>query len=238
MIEWEQPGRHAGESLGGIRVRIPRPGEFNEFEKLVGLVETSIEDLRSEIVDGTAGDLLKQARGPDGRPVLQRQLARVIAGDLDPLIFLNSVSLPLVATNSDNKVIGALQAIAPGQLMAGLIERQWPRDVVLACATRAAKVSAVWVEGLGRRSGTGTALLLNCCEIYFDAGYRLVYGNYRGAGRAELEAFYRAAGFKILEPGDHVLLGLGADYRVVEIVADADQGMFYMTRADWRRGRN
>lgn len=236
MIEWEQPGRHAGDSSEGVRVRIAQPGDFDEFERLVGLVETTIEDLRLEIEAGTAGDLLKQARGPEGRPVLQRQLAQVIAGDLDPLTFFNRVSLPLVATNRDNKLIGALQAIAPGQLMAALIERHWPRDVVVACATRAAKVSAVFVDGPGRRSGTGTALLLNCCDIYFDAGYRLVYGNYRGAGRAELEAFYRAAGFGILEPGDHVPLGLGADYRVLEIVADADQGMFYMTRADWRRG--
>ncbi len=184
---------------------------------------------------GMAGSLIEQADGRTGRKLLQGQLARALNGELDLLTFLKDVAVPFVALDSDARVVAALHAIAPGRVIGELVTQQWPRSASLSLATRAVKIAALWVDVESRRAGFGTALLQSCCDAYFSAGYRLVYGNYRAREKITSESFYRAAGFQILPHGETVLLGLDNGAHVLSLGTDEDQGMFYMTAADWRR---
>lgn len=141
------------------------------------------------------------------------------------------VSLPLIAVAQGGRYVGALQAIVPGNLTLGMLQNGWPVQAVTSLAICVTKVAAVGVDPSAARKGVGTLLLHACCDLYFTAGYRLVYGNYRRQDPPFLAKFYQAAGFDL--PEKMVPVGLDGGL-VVNLVADPGQLLFSLSRPTWR----
>lgn len=81
--------------------------------------------------------------------------------------------------------------------------------------------------------GVGAALLARCCDVYFGAGWRVVYGNLRTFPDPVLEGFYGSAGFRVVSGEDGFAVGL-SQRATVELEAEG-AGLFYRQRAWWRR---
>jgi hypothetical protein len=231
---WGQMGQLEWSWPGGI-IRIAGPGESGKFERMVRLVNTPFENIGPDIERATVGAFVRNAYQTSDRAYLREALVQTSIGGLKPNNFLSGVSLPLVAISDSDHIVGALQAIAPGQIITDLLEQGWRREIALSLAIRAVKVASLWVDDPQRRRGVGTALCHSCCAAYFGAGYYLVFGFFRRPEETELKAFYRATGFNILSAGEYVTIGIGDGLGVLEVGADPDQAMFYLTRPQWRK---
>jgi GNAT superfamily N-acetyltransferase len=216
-----------------VRIRLARAGESGEFADRVAKVNVPFEDLGHAIDDGTVGIHVRTSYANGNPEALKAAAANVRPGP-DALPFLVGLSLPLVAVDVEERIIGALQAIAPGNIMSDMRRQGFPDPLIMAFAIRAVKVASLWVDERHRCAGVGTALLHSCCQVYFGAGYRLLVGNYRTSGPIDLGQFYRAAGFRVLDPGESIPFGITSTAMVDIGTNDPDQRSFVLTRAEWR----
>lgn len=224
--------RHHSEAAG-VDVRSARAGEGPSFDRLVDLAGVAAEtDLIESIEDSSAADLLLHVSRSGDRNSLRSSAAQVMEPhQLVP--FFRRVSLPLLAVHPTEGPVGALQGIVPGNVATQCLESGWPPSVVASLAIRVAKIAAVAVQPSSSRQGVGHAMLDTACSIYFDAGYRLVYGYIRPQD-AHLHDFYRGAGFDL--PTRPISVGL-ASGAVVDIQTDpnSEQQMFALTLDAWKK---
>ena len=137
QLEWSWPGG---------TIRIAGPGESGEFERMVRLVNTPFENIGPDIERATVGALVRNAYQASDHAHLREALVQASTGRLKPDIFLSGVSLPLVAISDSDHIVGALQAIAPGQMITDLLKRGRRREIALSLAIRAVKVASLWVD--------------------------------------------------------------------------------------------
>ena len=224
--------RHHSDATG-VDVRLARAGEGPSFDRLVDLAGVAAEsDLIESIDDSSAADLLLQvSRSGDRNPL--RLAAAQVMEPYQLVPFFRRVSLPLLAVHPSEGPVGALQGIVPGNVATRCLELGWPASVVASLAIRVAKIAAVAVQPSSSRQGVGHAMLDTACSIYFDAGYRLVYGYFRPQD-AHLHDFYRGAGFNL--PSRPISVGLAGDL-VVDIQTEPDAGhqMFALTLNAWKK---
>ncbi|MDJ0313899.1 GNAT family N-acetyltransferase [Arthrobacter sp. H35-D1] len=225
-LEWTAPH--------GFSIRAAGQGEIAEFKRLVKAMNVPFEPTEAEIEDGSTGAFLRAAFLDGKRMAVLEAASRVLVDSDSYRSFYAGVSLALVAVDSSSRVVGLLQAIPPGQVINGLLESGWPLQDSIPLGIKVAKVSALWVDEEARRAGLGSALLDSCCDVYFAAGFSLVYGNFRLSSPIDLESFYGATGFRILPPGDRIPVGTGQG-RIVDIGTEPDQKIFYMTRGNWAK---
>ena len=221
--------RPLDDGAGRHTVRVADATDLDAFQALVRSAGVMPEpDVLDGIRRGDVGGTLLEAARTGDRRALDRSAAGARRFD-DILPLFAQVSLALVATDDQGEVLGALQGLAPGNLAFELGRRGQPLTAVASLATRVGKISAVGVRPEAARAGVGTALLDRACEIYFGAGYQLVYGYFRRSDPPFLADFYRRAGFEIAGDGEKHPVELPR-HGTVHVGANADQRMFSRRR--------
>jgi GNAT superfamily N-acetyltransferase len=185
-------------SSGPVRDVITRPAEIGDVpavdELLAELGQTVEPGLAEAIEAGAAGANI--AKDPAAR---ERLIVAALRRDGTPFSALPGLSLLLVAEDGQGQPVGALQALVPGQWIAGALDAGFTHDLPWAMANLITVTSLV-VAPTGRRRGIGRMLLERCVTTYSRARYTVMWGAYRE--RRQLEAFYRTCGFDVRERVD------------------------------------
>jgi GNAT superfamily N-acetyltransferase len=207
---------------------LARPGETDRVAELVALaggVELE-EDIGQTLDDGELGGMLVEAL-PEGRDGLVRRLPQAAE---DPDALLEGLTTILVADHPTEGVLGAVEAIPPGQVLS---QAPIPLGEALAGAGKVIKLRAVAADPDWRGRGIGTALIRLCVRLYTQVGYLILYGQFEdGVG---LDDYYARLGFQIL--GNGVPLELPIFSRPVGAICGPGE-RFFLRRLQQRMPAN
>jgi GNAT superfamily N-acetyltransferase len=204
------------DSLGTDEARATQRGDQpgRASALAVHLLETGdVGGLLAKQRDGTPGSLFADLTAA----ALSESLSSVLAG----------MSLVIVAVDPQQRVVGALVAGPPVDLMQAVIHAGGDRYQAMAVAATISRIEGLAVVDSARRSGVGAALLRRTVKLYYRAGYLLVYGPVPSS--IGMRRCYQRAEFELLLDGRldlKSLLGLDA-----AIIADPGEGL----AVRWRR---
>jgi GNAT superfamily N-acetyltransferase len=161
-----------------------------------------IPALRSSIAQGTAGAALLD--GLDGTTsTFFQDFARRTAGH-SMADSMASVSLTLVATDGQDRPIGALSVTAPGTIIERALEYGYSNVRALTLSVAIGKVHGLAVAEDARGRGIASLLLKRAWQVYDQLDYFLLYGSFETD--RELGAFYKNCGYTVHAPGEGFLL--------------------------------
>ncbi|NUK21681.1 GNAT family N-acetyltransferase [Streptomyces lunaelactis] len=213
----------------GTLIRLARSQDAGAADALLATSGDGVQflpELRAAIEDGSAASTM--LAGLDGLKAYRR--AASVAFTSQPMTeALTTVCLTLVATDDQDRTIGALSATAPGTLIDMAMKNGFSPDRAMALSLFVGKVHGLAVAEHARGQGIAAVLLKRTWQVYQQLGYYVVYGSYE-ADR-DLGAFYSRRGWAVHAPGESFSLDpIALPFR---LGAGADQCMF--TR--WRPHR-
>lgn len=209
----------------GGRIRCARPGEADTVARLLGHSGVELEPGMADHIDARTAGWVLDAALADDRDAL-RCAGDALLRQPDPLPLLFSVSVPLLATDRAGEAVGALVALAPVGVIGDMLSAGWPETAIPGVATTLTKVASVGVDPQARGRGVGRALLGRCAQLYFGAGYTMVFGQFRVERR--LAAFYERCSYVVLDEEDTVPVSVAGG--VVDLGTDPGQRLFYRRR--------
>ncbi|MEV8546997.1 GNAT family N-acetyltransferase [Streptomyces sp. NPDC051572] len=205
----------------GTRIHLARPQDAEAADALMATTGDGVRIipvLRAAIEDGTAASALLAGLG--GTDAFHE--AASLAFTSRPMNeSLTTVSLPLVATDEQDRAVGVLSATAPGTLIEMALKSGYGSEKAMALSLFVAKVHALAVAEPARGRGIAAALLKRAWQVYQQLGYFLLYGSYETD--RDLSAFYTRCGYTVHAPGESFALdrialpfrlGAGDDQRV------------------------
>lgn len=212
-LDHRKQGLKSGWPVGpGVRIRMARVGDVDAAAALIGqLDQVVVEDwLREGVRAGTIADALIAGELGDVHAT-SRRVAHALAstrGDQYDRFAAAMVAagMLLVAVDRAGRVIGALMAFPPGRMVDAALAAQAVTGAgnalttMMVGFTRIARIKAVVVDNAHRGAGIGRELLHRAIDVYRACGYTLVYGEFYSDG--DLDAFYRARGALVLDPGE------------------------------------
>lgn len=197
----------------GVKLRLSRPGESREVNRLLGLARAELEpEVARAIEKQEISSALIRALEPGRKHELLDDLAAAAkTSRRETIRAWTGMTTVLVAETPEGELVGAIWAGPPFEWFqeiesAGVsfVQAGWagPAAVV--------KLRSLGVDENARGTGIGTALVAACTELYFELGYRLAFGQIRiGLG---LETYYSKLGFDVLAERETIridaLLGL------------------------------
>lgn len=182
----------------GTRLRLARPGDTEQVAQLLQSAGVRLDPAIGEVIEaGTVAStlLLGLDHGPEA--VLGPLAEAVTAGrpeDAMPGLFW-----VLVAEGRGGGLVGALEAVAPTNVLGDGIAGGVPLAAVMAGAARITKLRTVTVAEEARGQGIGQTLIRLTVRAYRQVGFALVYGQF--AAGSGLQSYYTREGFTVLEHG-------------------------------------
>ncbi|MFE1409059.1 GNAT family N-acetyltransferase [Streptomyces sp. NPDC058770] len=187
----------------GTRVRLATAADTDAVDALLDAAGVRlIPALRSSIEQGTAGAAL--LNGLDGTTkTFFEDFARRTAGH--PMAeSMASVSLTLVATDGQDRPIGALSVTAPGTVIEQALDHGYSEVRALTLSVAIGKVHGLAVAEEARGRGIASFLLKRAWQVYDQLDYFLLYGSFETD--RDLGAFYKGCGYAVHAPGEGFLL--------------------------------
>jgi hypothetical protein len=177
----------------GTWIRCPRPGENNAISDLLDpagddLAPWIVEAIDNCTLSSTLAGMLKD------RP-LEELATELLRGGMET--FMSGLTIVLVATTPDRKLVGAIQASPPFHLLDELGDQGIGAAQQRAGAAAIAKISGVAVASSHRRTGIGRALATSASDLSWRLGRQLVYGQFHADPR--LSRFFASCGFTICD---------------------------------------
>ncbi|AEM88555.1 GNAT family N-acetyltransferase [Streptomyces violaceusniger] len=185
------------------RIRLARAQDAEAADTLLATAGVGlIPALRSAIEDGTAASLLLEGLGGTTSTFFHTAARAFVTQPMPES--MSGISLPLVAVDQEDRVVGVLSDTAPGTIINMAMEQGYEPPKALAMGVAVAKVHGLAVAETARRQGLAAALLKRACQVYDQLGYLLIYGSYETD--RDLAAFYTRCGYTVLDAGQGVSL--------------------------------
>jgi len=190
----------------GSRVRLARPAEASEVDRLLKLTGEAMDPA---MVEAIATDVIafgiRSALAERGSPTepLRTFLVRGLTSGESTSV-MAGLSTVLVAEDRAGDVIGALFALPPAGVIAAGVEGGVPPMIAMSAALTVVKIKGVAVAERVQGRGHGAELLKRAWQLYLHLDYYLAYGQFKvGTG---LERYYPRRGFEVLAEGEGVSL--------------------------------
>jgi GNAT superfamily N-acetyltransferase len=208
---------------GGTWIRRPRPGEHNAINELLWDAD---DELAPWIIDAIDDCTLSCTLTGmlTGQPLedLATELCRG-----GPEAFMSGFTVVLVAATPDRRLIGAIQASPPVQLLEEVGQRGIPAARQRAGAAAIIKISGIAVAPSHRGTGVGKSLATAASDLSWRTGRQLVYGQFR-AGHG-LDRFFTSCGFDICD--DRTAIDL-TSYGVPAVITPQPGNQFFASHFD------
>ena len=192
----------------GCRVRLATPADADQVRHLQHVADGQVSpdsECVEALAEGTLGGLLEPAlaaRQP-GKALLEQVVAHASSGRWEALGA--GLSFALVACDRQGRVVGALVATMPGNLLRGALDSGIDQRQALMIPVAVVKLRALAVEEDARGRGLGAALLKRAGQMTDQLGFFLSYGQV-DATDVGLQAFYARCGWQVQAPGESLSL--------------------------------
>ena len=190
----------------GSRLRLARPAEADQVDQLLQLTGETIDEA---MVDAIKSDEIaagiREVLATPGSPAepLRGFLVRGLSAGRSAAVMTGLASV-LVAEDRTGAVAGALFALPPAGVIAGVIAGGVPPGQAMSLALSVVKIKGVAVAETHRGRGLGAELLKRAWQLYLHLDFYLAYGQFQvGTG---LERYYPRHGFEVLAEGEGLWL--------------------------------
>jgi GNAT superfamily N-acetyltransferase len=192
----------------GARIRLARPGESQEFCRLVAAVgDVEIDQIFLDAIDsGAIGRMVLDGLRTGRYDGMHRKVRNQFTSG-QPQVAVAGLASALLVEMPDSRLVGALIAHPPGHLIGQAFQTGRPLDETLRLTVLITKIKALAVESESRGQGLGSALLECVDSIYRQVGARLLYGQFRD--ESGLDVFYRNRRFIVMTRNEGLALDAG-----------------------------
>ncbi|MBT2401665.1 GNAT family N-acetyltransferase [Streptomyces sp. ISL-100] len=184
----------------GTRIRLARPKDVEAADALMATTGDGMAFmpvLRAALEDGSAASTMLAGLG--GGTTAYHDAASIAFTGQPMNEALTTVSLTLVATNEQDRVVGVLSATAPGTVIDLAVKSGYTLPQAMAQSLFIAKIHGLAVAEPARGQGIAATLLKRTWQVYQQLGYYLLYGSYETD--RDLAAFYTRCGYTVHAPG-------------------------------------
>jgi GNAT superfamily N-acetyltransferase len=179
---------------GGIWLRGPHPGEAGKVNEILKCAGDELGQPTSDAIN--AGTLTSMLMGLLKDRPLDDLAKELYLGGPDKM--MSGFTIVLVAVDPSRRLIGAIQAAPPFELLMSIRTRRISRAQKQAAVSTMMKITGIGVAPSHQRRGVGSALTKAVTDLCWRFGYRVVYG--QCGASSGLDRFFMSCDFNVLSP--------------------------------------